>query len=113
MVFLLDATASMTPWIHESRRAMLSKAYEAFEEFKVAFVCYRDVMYGEQRFAEMPWGEASRAADALGEVPALAKGGNDWHEDVAGGLQKVRWRALPPGPRRPPPPTPHRRPFGR
>jgi hypothetical protein len=94
VVFLLDATASMTPWIHESRRAMLSKAYDAFETFQVSFVCYRDVMYGEQRFAEMPWGDANKGADALGEVAALAKGGNDWHEDVAGGLQKVRWRAL-------------------
>lgn len=32
------------------------------------------------------WSDAGDAAAALGKVPAMAADGNDWHEDVAGGL---------------------------
>ena len=88
VAFLLDATASMGPWIRAAKNKILEmmddiKADNPEVNVQIALVAYRD--YGDRhRYHVQDFTTAERIQDVLNTVHA--HGGADEAEDVAGGL---------------------------
>lgn len=87
--FVLDCTASMTPWIHAAKNKvldLLEDLEESHKNFKIyaAFIGYRD--FGEQwyhvNFTENSLENYMQLHDTIMRIHAL--GGGDEAEDVAG-----------------------------
>ena len=85
VLVLLDATASMAPWISAARRTIQSQAAAMFKDFRVAYVCYRDCERGGAWPAPEVRGFGEPAAVQLELARVGTIGNSDWAEDVAGG----------------------------
>lgn len=91
IVFVIDCTGSMDPWIHEAKTKIqdiieVSSEQHANAQFEVALVSYRD--YGDTvRFRVADFCSANQVVQALDHV--RAEGGDDAAEDVAGALDHV------------------------
>lgn len=89
LCFVLDCTASMTPWLEQAKtriREMTTtiRRQHPNTEIQVALVAYRD--YGDiQRFRVVSFTTPEAVMDAL--RPLQAEGGDDDAEDVAHALQ--------------------------
>eukprot|EP01122_Echinamoeba_exundans_P000814 TRINITY_DN1074_c0_g1_i2.p1 TRINITY_DN1074_c0_g1~~TRINITY_DN1074_c0_g1_i2.p1 ORF type:complete len:542 (+),score=115.89 TRINITY_DN1074_c0_g1_i2:1680-3305(+) len=97
LVFLMDCTGSMGPWIaaaKESIRGVIAAAKELEQGayVRVAFVGYRDIGDARRfeiiRFVE-PSDEAGVSNMTTNIAGIAATGGDDGPEDVAGGLKHV------------------------
>lgn len=88
VAFVLDATASMGPWIHAAKDQVVEmmtdiKAEHPNVNIQVALVAYRD--YGDRRrFETTSFTTAETIENALKYIYPV--GGDDIAEDVAGGL---------------------------
>lgn len=86
--FLLDCTASMGPWIHQTKTKMSDMVRDIHPgaSIQTAFVGYRD--YGDKtRILVHPFQEPSRLMKSIRSV--RAEGGDDDAEDVVNGLENA------------------------
>ena len=100
LVFVMDCTGSMNPWIEEAKKQIVSifdnvKRDHENAAVKVGFVAYRDYCDGAMRI------EAMRLTKDIPSVVAFiskltAFGGGDGPEDIPGGLKaaiEMEWTA--------------------
>lgn len=92
IAFVLDVTASMGPWIHESKTKMKEIVRNCREdnpdaEFMVALVAYRDYR-DPVRFRVMDFDDPDAFVRTL--YPIEADGGDDEAEDVAGAFLRAK-----------------------
>jgi hypothetical protein len=103
LLILMDCTASMKPWISQARAKSIDLVKCAKEKFKVelrvAFVAYRDHAYGARRLDTIDFVAEANMHELVSFISSRCKGfsaeGNDWAEDVAGGLDaalKMSWQ---------------------
>lgn len=97
LAFLMDCTASMESWIQAAKDQIVriidnTVLQHETVDVRVGFVGYRD--YGDDtRFTCVDFTDASTVLRAIRNVHA--DGGDDFAEDVAGGLLQIRnlsWR---------------------
>ncbi|GIQ79439.1 hypothetical protein KIPB_000084 [Kipferlia bialata] len=93
LVFLVDCTGSMQPWIEgvkQSIRAIIKSLHDDNNQllFRLAFVRYTDFDVGSNRTSVLPFTEDVAVFERF--VGAIhASGGGDGPEDVMGGLRAV------------------------
>ena len=90
VVFLVDCTKSMEPYINQTKgnvEHVVDEIKRVFEnEVKVAFVGYRDHKDGPNRVESLPFtDDVDRFKDFVSNISA--SGGKDTPEDVFGGLE--------------------------
>ncbi len=89
--FVLDCTASMSPWIRQAKTRMVElvdnvRRENPQAEILVSFVGYRD--YGDaEQFIVIPFLKAQDTMEQIQRVQA--DGGDDQAEDIAHGLQRA------------------------
>lgn len=100
LVFLMDCTASMGPYISACKVKVVEIADKVMEslpgtDVKTAFVGYRDFDHGaDNHFTVCDFTDAAAVKRFVEEVQPI--GGCDTAEDVAGGIDKVlhlKWRS--------------------
>ena len=90
VVFVMDCTGSMRPWMDEAKNVVASITDDILSEHcgvvvRLGFVAYRDHCDGDLRLQTQPLGTApERLSDFIASLRAT--GGGDGPEDVVGGL---------------------------
>ena len=93
LAICLDLTASMGPWIERCKKTIISiidnLVKSVFEKdglyVRVAFVGYRDFKDKDQ-FQIVDFTDNVQSVKEYIELDCKASGGDDWPEDVSGGL---------------------------
>jgi len=107
LVFLLDVTGSMSPWIDICREKLFSiveyaKEIQENTVLRVGFIGYRDyepscTQRKPNHFEVFQFVDETNIASLTKQIAKVkAIGGNDFPEDVAGGLSevlKLKWEA--------------------
>lgn len=92
--FLMDCTGSMGSWIDMCKNKieeivdLITKTYSASTQLRLSFVGYRDIK-DTPRFSIHPFTTNPSALKTFIQREAVASGGGDFPEDIAGGLKKT------------------------
>ena len=95
MCLILDCTASMGSWIQRSKDTLKTIIDQAKVEnpslkVRVSFVGYRDFGYGNKQYSVIDFSEDLDIVKSfISKQDACSSPGNDWPEDVQGGLHKA------------------------
>lgn len=90
IVFCVDVTGSMSDDIAEvvsSATGMLMSVALRTDNYRMGFVCFRDIEVDSPAFERMPMSnDYNQVIANIGALPSLVSGGGDWPESVYEGL---------------------------